>query len=288
MKEDNNRLVCIIGLILLFSCLCNSIYAQGLNSKSDRFPPKWINNPPEIISNDFDFVSVSIINSSPSLNRAVALDMLSANLPRTWSVSSRIKMDDSGYSEYSLQGVDSSKHVQEFTMQVICDGQPVDIRCELVDSYWKEITVGNVVQYEHSHLYQVAKPHYQGQFCNWLKTTQYYLKDIWPSFLVPGAGQMVKGDWLKGGLFMGGTVALAGGALFTHLQSNIYNRKVYEAGGKEEAMRIYANRTRNFGTARNVCIGGLAALYVYNVIDAFVAPGAKRVEVIPNGVAVNF
>ena len=47
-------------------------------------------------------------------------------------------------------------------------------------------------------------------------------------------------------------------------------------------IRIYQRRISNFSTARNVCIGAAAALYVWNLIDAIVAPGARRVVIKPS------
>ncbi|MDE6635460.1 MAG: hypothetical protein K2K09_02500, partial [Lachnospiraceae bacterium] len=39
----------------------------------------------------------------------------------------------------------------------------------------------------------------------------------------------------------------------------------------------------SFTTGRNICIGALGALYVYNIIDAIVAPGARRILTSPAG-----
>lgn len=41
----------------------------------------------------------------------------------------------------------------------------------------------------------------------------------------------------------------------------------------------YNSRADSWETGRNICIGAAAALYVYNIIDAFVSDGAKRVLV---------
>lgn len=38
-----------------------------------------------------------------------------------------------------------------------------------------------------------------------------------------------------------------------------------------------ATKRDHFATGRNICVGAAAALYVYNLLDAFVTPGARRV-----------
>jgi hypothetical protein len=42
------------------------------------------------------------------------------------------------------------------------------------------------------------------------------------------------------------------------------------------------------GIARNVCIGLTAALYVWNIFDASVTPGKKRVKVTNKGLQFDF
>ena len=46
--------------------------------------------------------------------------------------------------------------------------------------------------------------------------------------------------------------------------------------------QTYNTKADNCENARNIYIGAAAALYVYNLIDAIVAPGAKRVIVKKN------
>ena len=45
----------------------------------------------------------------------------------------------------------------------------------------------------------------------------------------------------------------------------------------------YEDKKSNWETGRNICIGAAAAIWIYNMIDAAVAKGARRVEVKPAG-----
>ena len=47
----------------------------------------------------------------------------------------------------------------------------------------------------------------------------------------------------------------------------------------EPTIKTYSTKADHFATARNICIGAAAALYVYNLIDAIAAPGARRIAV---------
>ena len=64
-----------------------------------------------------------------------------------------------------------------------------------------------------------------------------------------------------------------------------YVRKIGETHDVDYK-RLYAKRADQFSTARNVLIGALGALYLYNLIDVVAAPGARRVIVNPkNGMS---
>lgn len=91
---------------------------------------------------------------------------------------------------------------------------------------------------------------------------------------------MHKGSYLKGGLIMGGAVALAGGFIGLESLRKNYVAKI-EQTHSADVKKAYNTKAGNCATFRNICIGGLAALYVYNIVDAFVAPGARRIIVTP-------
>ena len=107
-------------------------------------------------------------------------------------------------------------------------------------------------------------------------TTNYGARGLWRSAIVPGWGQFYKGSYVKGGLILGGSVLLAGGIIYTENMRQDYMNKIAKTHNTGN-IRSYKNSADNFAMGRNICIGTLAALYVYNVVDAIVAPGARRV-----------
>ena len=57
-----------------------------------------------------------------------------------------------------------------------------------------------------------------------------------------------------------------------------YARKIAQTHNINH-IKTYSTKADHFATARNICIGAAAALYVYNLIDAIAAPGARRIVV---------
>jgi hypothetical protein len=96
--------------------------------------------------------------------------------------------------------------------------------------------------------------------------------------IIPGWGQFHKGSNLKGGLILGGTAVCAAGIVFTEGVRADYNTRMLQTYDVN-LIRSYQTKRDNFTTARNICIGATAALYLYNLIDAIAAPGAQRLVV---------
>lgn len=158
-------------------------------------------------------------------------------------------------------------------------GHEVPLHASYIDEYWKQDNNG---------LYHVQRLYAKSELGRMpiyddLSLTESYVSDpaTWGLALIPGAAQFHKGSYLKGGLILGGSVVLVGGIIFTENQRTDYIRKI---SGTHDAniKRSYITKSDHFATGRNICIGAAAALYVYNLIDAIVAPGARRIIVTPS------
>jgi len=168
-----------------------------------------------------------------------------------------------------------SENVDTRSFEVITtEGKPIQLKAKIVDEYFSPKENRMLT------LYQVAL--YPNAVFDNVQLTSSYSSDptTWALSIIPGVAQMHKGDYLKGGLIMGGTVAMAGGLIvFESLRAD--NLSKIAQSHSAEVKKAYNNRAGNCATARNVCIGGLAALYIYNIVDAIIAPGARRVIVSP-------
>ena len=252
---------------------------------SDKVKPQWMKHTPAARTYGVCYVPVTVYSTDLQSASTLALNELTKYLPRNWNVTTVTDVERESYMEREgANTIGANKRTQTYRLYVRNEGEPVTIRCKEVDTYWEEVRIGGNDQLKHTILYQVIAPNSPADFETTYTTTQYGTHGLWRSMIVPGWGQFYKGSKAKGAMFLGGTVALAGGVVYC--QSRITNsRNLAAQTYNPEHLRIYSRRISNFSTARNVCIGATAALYVWNLVDAIVAPGARRVVVKP---AMNF
>ena len=252
---------------------------------SDKVKPQWMKHTPAAKTYGVCYVPVTVYSTDWQSASTLALNELTKYLPRNWNVSTVTDVERESYMEREgANKIGANKRTQTYRLHVRNEGDPVTIRCKEVDTYWEETFIGGNNQLKCTILYQVIAPNATTDFEHTSTTTQYGIHGLWRSMIVPGWGQFYKGSKGKGAMFLGGTAALAGGMVYC--QSRITNSRSLAAQTyNPEHLRIYSRRISNFSTARNVCIGATAALYVWNLVDAVVAPGARRVVVKP---AMNF
>ena len=145
---------------------------------------------------------------------------------------------------------------------------------KLVDEYWEY----NGLTYQYFTLYAVSENGQTPVFDEFSSTTSYGAAPVVMS-IIPGVGQMYKGSTAKGVCFLVGTAALAVGALYCDNQRADYKNKMKE---QPKFAKNYNTKANNFETARNVCFGAAAALWVYNIVDAAIAKGNRKIVVRPN------
>lgn len=267
-------------LVTIIACIFLGATFVCAQESSDRVEPQWLKHTPSSKTYGVCYVPVTVYSTDIQSASTLALNELTKHLPRNWNVSTMTDVERQSYMERSGNQIGANKRTQSYTLNVKSEGEPVSIRCKEVDSYWEETRIGGNEQLKYTILYQVLAPNLKGDFENTYTTTQYGIHGMWRSMIVPGWGQFYKGSKAKGGMFLGGTAALAGTTVY--FQSRITNcRNLAAQTNNPEHLRIYSRRISNFSTARNVCIGATAALYVWNLVDAVVAPGARRIVVKP-------
>ncbi len=270
-------------ILLIFLTFVVDAYAQQSIKRSDQIKPRWVNNPPTATKRDLSFVVAKESSLNPDYSLSNALESLASRLPRAWKVSSQTTINDESVINRDKQGITDSHQTQTMQMTVYSEGLPVKLECELVDTYWELVSTNEQTYYDCYQLFQAAAPGATPRFDTWSITTSYSNDPVtWGLSLVPGAAQMHKGSYIKGGIIMGGCVALASGILVSENMRFEYMSKI-ALTHTADTKKAYNNKANNCGNARNLCIGGLAALYIYNIVDAFIAPGARRIIVTPAG-----
>lgn len=267
-------------LILITMVLgCVSSAAQTIVNKSDKITPRWIKSVSSIERYNSTYEFKLIEDEGPSLSsmKKGRLTHLGSYLQQTNKIDGVIDQNIEliNNDEGSIQ---NTTHKFSFKTHTSVE----QFECELIDDYWEEVEIGDYTMYRYYTLYAVSTPGEIADFDEFSTTTFYGARGLWRSAIVPGWGQFHKGSYLKGGLILGGTAALIGGVVATETIKTDYARRIGETHDADYK-RLYAKRVDQFSTARNICLGALGALYVYNLIDAIAAPGARRVVVKEKG-----
>lgn len=262
-------------IVLILSLLIPGIISAQMN-KSEKIKPQWLHKLPEPSNSTFSY------ELDPSVG-GKSLDEARKTSINGMITSSGFENGVVVVSDYKSKVTDSKtfnngrlSDVQEdvFVANNKVKGNEVKLNLKRIAEYWVKDENGN---YHLTTLYQKSL-NQNPSFDDVELTTKYGAHCLWRSAIVPGWGQFYKGSYLKGGLILGGTVALVGGIIFTENQRADYVNKISKTHSAE-IKKSYATKRDHFATGRNICIGAAAALYVYNLIDAIVAPGARRVVV---------
>lgn len=246
---------------------------------SDSPKPHWMHNLPVPSNNSFVYVINTV--EAKSLHEAKNASYRELLENAALEAGSNVKIDYENVINESVDHLNdyNNSSNEDFNSTVKIDGKPFTIQGKQVAQYWEIKSNGKTY---YTTLYARSRLNGKPNFDDVKITTNYGLQGMWRSAICPGWGQLYKGSTLKGGLIMGGTVACIGGIVFTECMRTSYASKINKTHSANLKLS-YDSTRRNYATARNICIGALGALYVYNIIDAIVAPGAKRILTSPAG-----
>lgn len=258
-------------LILAVMAVLMAVCPAAAADRSDNMKPRWVTSAlPTPKSPGYIFISSQGTGKSLEEARQMALVNLTSKLEheRGLVVSSTVRV------EKTSERNSAPRKNSQFTLEASERGKQIDLVCRVVDEYW-ERKHGTYFVTELFTVNDSSRPG-QGSYSDNIKlTTSYGAAPVFYS-LIPGVGQFYKGSNMKGGLILGGTAVGAAAIIMTENQRAIYAKKMKE---HPEHIDFYRNKKANWELGRNIAIGATAALYVYNLIDAAVAPGRRRVNV---------
>lgn len=266
MKQTNHFFICLSFLLTLFSVAC---FAK---SKSDRIKPKWITQElPESKSGTYIFIRAHGEGSTLAAAKQVAFVDMSQKLETERGLTINTSVEISEKMTQNSTFTDS-EYKQEITLDVSEKGRKLKIICREIDDYW--IFKNN--KYHVDILYTVSdKNNYGSSYEDDIKiTTRYGAAGLLS--IIPGIGQLYKGSHKKGTAILIGEIAAAGSIILCENTRASYIKKMKE---QPKYAAEYNSLADTWETGRNISIGVAAALYAYNLIDALVANGAKRVIV---------
>lgn len=265
--------------LTIFLTVLLPVYTYSAN-KSDRLRPQWITKQiPESNNSTYFFLDAQGSGQSLDAARQSAIANLTTRLltERGIKVNTALqtKSRTTTMSNYNEKNGINKKYqyqeVEDFDMEVIEENAPTKINCKTVDEYWAK----NNGVYTINILYCIADKIGCTKIHDAIYTTTSY---PYAGFLsiIPGAGQMYKGDYAKGASFL--VFSIAGATSIVLCEST---RSSYAAKMKQQPKyaQEYSTLANNWEIGRNICIGVTACIWVWNLVDAFVAKGAKRVIV---------
>lgn len=241
-------------------------------SKSHSIKPQWINNLPESTNNTYRFVSVE----SEGYNLSEARAGSKVVLVNTIEHDEHVVVSDV-YTDSTRTLYNNNKYTytsdEKYILKIETVTEDVLLHTEKVAEYWEDFESNGQKKKRLYSLFMVQRPNRTANFDDVKLTTKYGMRGFVRSMIVPGWGQIYKGSAVKGGFILGGAVAVAAGIIITENTRADYIKKMHE---QPKFADVYNSKATDWETARNVCIGAAAALYIYNLVDAVAADGAER------------
>ena len=264
---------------LLWIVLLLSVFPamwQREMTASDRLRPQWMHKLPVPSNLSFVYVVEKADGRTLEEAREACLLRLADNrqLMNTVHATAERDMEEEVRQRF-VNGRLQERIDNRSTVRVKVRGGEVELTANRLDEYWEYAPIGGEWRYVCYTFYAVASSGLPPVFDDVTFSTRYGMRGFARS-LVPGWGQMYKGSTAKGLCILGGEVVLAGAVIATESLRASYRKKIRE---QPRFFQKYNTKADNWANARNVCIGAMAAVYAYNLIDAIVAPGARRTVV---------
>jgi hypothetical protein len=250
-------------LVIIFMLLPFSVGASQ---------PKWVGNTPRELNDTYKFIEIISYGGDMSSARMNALHTLAQDqrLADAALVSVQSGMLTHADTDIDSKGSDSERIHEEVDLKVEVKGQDYKVQAKKIDEY-----VGHEAGQVKLHtLYMVALTD-NPEFDRTYLTDSYGPKPAFMS-IIPGLGQWYKGSKVKGTCMFAGAVLSVAGIIVCENQRASYHKKMIE---QPKFAKEYNSKASNWETGRNICIGVAGAVWIYSIVDAAVARGARRVVV---------
>lgn len=248
-------------IALLIYLVLTLAYVYGEN---DGRRPRWLSEVPAASNGTFEYKVITVYAQTASEAKGL--------VPRevTNYVETTQKVQITSVSKITSENHngDVSEEIS-FNMMAIVEGDPVNVVVKIIDEY-HEAKDGQGVYY---FLCAVGNPKASSvNFDRVQITDKYGAKGLWRSAIIPGWGQMYKGSTGKGIAILGAEVVAVGGIVAFESMRSSYVAKIHT---QPQYAQQYASKASNCKNIRNGFIAGAVAVYVFNLIDAIAASGAR-------------
>ena len=237
--------------------------------------PTWAKNGVSTLnkqrSNEsYRFVNVSETGEDLNTLQSQRIEPIIAELAKTYQLSAQgVKVDTIGY-----KGATDGNMAYRLTF---AGEQPTVFVAKPIDQYTDiEFLPNNEGHHTYYQLYAVSEKNTLPDFDD-LTVSKYYPKTMGLTSLVPGLGQIQKGQTIKGNIIMGTEAFLLASAVVFDLKANSFIDNAKATTGVTH--NSWASKTDGWRKMRNLSLGLAGGLYIANIIDAAFFPGASHVKV---------
>lgn len=240
--------------------------------------PKWVNNTPLELNKTYKFVEIISTGNDLNSARIDALRLLAQDRQLTNAINVNVESGKLTHVDQTTVNGNFNETIKEqIDINVKISGENYQVQGQKIDEFAEKSSNGQIKLHT---LFMVA-------ICNNPVFDNVYLTDKYgftPAIfsLIPGAGQMYKGSYLKGGCILGSEILCAAGIILCESQRADYKNKVKE---QPRFAKTYNTKANNWAIGRNLCIGMAGAIYIYNLIDAAISSGARIVKIKQSGKA---
>ncbi len=240
--------------------------------------PKWVNNTPLELNKTYKFIEIISTGNDLNSARIDALRLLAQDRQLTNAINVNVESGKLTHVDQTTVNGNFNEVIKEqIDINVKISGENYQVQGQKIDEFAEKASNGQIKLHT---LFMVA-------ICNNPVFDNVYLTDKYgftPAIfsLIPGAGQMYKGSYLKGGCILGSEILCAAGIILCESQRVDYKNKVKE---QPRFAKTYNTKANNWAIGRNLCIGMAGAIYIYNLIDAAISSGARRIKIKQSGKA---
>jgi len=249
MQMENDKITFLVGLILfivIVFAVCPSTYAK----------PPWLLKVPTGENHAYSVgVGESRSGFSEALNRAVAMAITS------FATNSDITVHSKSLLLMQEENSDiESKYINEIAVESRSTIVP---GLKLIERYTETENIDNGKLWRAWVLLSIPK------------TSNYSRKSvITRSVVLPGWGQFYRGSKTKGFVFSFGEIAAIGGAIFTAVRQDDFEKKAISSIYQSHR-NYYYNQADKYHQANVILVSTAVGLYVLNLADAIFSSSNK-------------
>jgi len=276
-----------LSRFLILILLLGTAAIAGAQDKP-RWAQKGIASLNKERTNDtYEFVKFETFGGDLDQLRKERLDTLIQYFSKRYNLNSEAASVTPLYKGDAFQSMpndgDGDQRVQRTYLVTFSGSKSATFYAELVDEYISfDENADMSYDYTLYQLYAVSSTADGAQptFDDFELTRSYNAKALALS-IIPGLGQIYKGQNTKGYCFLGGDIVFAATAIICDVKRHDHSQN---AKDYPEFAPSYRSKAKSWRTMRNLAIGCAAATYIYNLFDAALSKGARQVVVKkPNG-----